>query len=68
MGTGDMPEDILAAAEVAEYLLDEEVHEMKSGEAANINNAGGASQVEYLRECGMTWSHLRMLLNVEDPE
>jgi hypothetical protein len=34
--------------------LDELVHDLKSMEAANINNAGYAEQVDYLLESGNT--------------
>ena len=35
---------------MTEEELDELVHDMKSHEASNINNAGAAAQVEYLTE------------------
>ena len=70
MGTGDrnVPADILTAAEAAPHLLDEDVHAAKGSEAADSNNSGASAQIEYLQEGGMTWSHFRVLLHLEDPE
>jgi hypothetical protein len=37
-----------AAADMAEEALDDLVHEFKGNEAANINNEGIASQLQYI--------------------
>jgi hypothetical protein len=47
--------------------LDEHVHELKSSEAADINNGGTETQFDYLYEtCGADW--LEELLGAEEPQ
>lgn len=43
----------------SEGLLDEEVHDCKGAEAADINNGGLQSQVDYLLDAGYTEEQLR---------
>jgi len=46
----------------SEGLLDEEVHDCKAGEAADINNGGLASQVDYLLDAGYSEKQIREML------
>jgi len=40
--------------EIPEGCLDEAVHDLKSGEATNINNEGVQAQIDYiLQSCGL---------------
>ncbi len=49
---------MLTREDLLEHLqsedLDDLVHDMKAGEASNINNGGVEAQVDYLLECGMS--------------
>lgn len=58
-------EEFSDSQEVCE-ILDGDVHDCKSLEAADINNGGLGSQLEYLLSCGYTEERLRELLNKEE--
>lgn len=46
--------------------LDEQVHDLKGNEAADINNGGMKSQIRWLHgEAGMPWSEIRGLLGIK---
>jgi hypothetical protein len=44
------------------HVLDEEVHDAKSEEAANINNAGPESQIDFLLESGYSLDRIEQIL------
>jgi hypothetical protein len=44
----------LIGMQVSSVNFDEEIHDLKSGEAADINNGGFQDQVNYLLQCGYT--------------
>jgi hypothetical protein len=47
--------------------LDEQIHDMKGNEAANINNKGMKAQIRYLHdEAGMPWSEIRGMLDIKE--
>jgi hypothetical protein len=55
-------------ADIAMAALDELVHEFKSNEASNINNAGWLEQLEYVRSNGSNLEDILQLLDLEDLE
>jgi hypothetical protein len=63
----DVPADILAAIKADETILDELTHDLKSGEAASINNAGFMYQLNYARGVGVSWSDIRKAMGLPEP-
>ena len=49
-------------------VLDDAVHDAKSGEASYINNGGLESQVEYLRDSGWTIEQVLKELDLDDAQ
>lgn len=60
---------MLTREDLLEHLqsedLDDLVHDMKAGEASNINNSGVEAQVEYLLECGMSLEQIEAAVEGE---
>lgn len=56
---------VAAFREDVGFLLDEEVHDVKSAEAADINNSGLQAQIDYLLDAGYTEHQIRDLLEME---
>lgn len=51
--------------DVDESSLDELVHDVKSGEAADINNGGFESQIEFLLEAGFSEQEIQKAIQGE---
>jgi len=63
----DASERLIASfSEDVGYLLDEEVHDCKAGEAADINNGGLQAQIDYLLDVGYSEEKIREILEMEE--
>jgi len=49
----------------ADYVLDDLVHQVKSDEAADINNGGFERQIQFLLDAGMTEAEIAEAIDEE---